>query len=112
MVAKLIRYKNKVTFDLFIVYGEYENDENWWEGEDIPIEKADSLNTYVCPWCVKKYGLYKEMDTTPEKIDEEIEFYRDCDPESLDFTCGVKGCYNGAADDTFNVGWENCEIVG
>ena len=113
MVAKLIRYKNKVTFDYFTVYSDWElTEEEWYEGDDIPTEKAYSLSSQICPWCVKKYGLYKEMNTTPEEVDEEINFYKSENPESLDFICGVFGCNNGAASQDFDVDWKDCEIVG
>ena len=114
MVAKLIRYKNKVTFDYFTVYGDLESTEGeWYEGDDIPTKKAYSLSSQVCPWCIKKYGLYEEMNTTPEKIKKEIEFYKDEDPEELGYSiCGVNGCNNGVASQDFNVDWKDCEIIG
>lgn len=112
MKAKLIRYKN-VTLDYFTVYGDWKNveEEEWYEGDNIDTQKADSLSSQICPWCIKKYGLYSETETTPEYIDDDIAFYDGEDKEELDWTCGVSGCSNGAAID-FWVNWKDCEIVG
>lgn len=114
MKAELIRYKNKnIVFDYFTVYGDWENlGEEWYEGDDIDTDKAVSMWSQICPWCVKKYGLYKEMNTTPEKIDKVIDFYKNENLEDLDSTCGVSGCNNGAASQNFDVEWKDCEIVG
>ena len=37
---------------------------------DVNIEDYEEVNVYICPHCIKKYGLYKETETTEEQIDE------------------------------------------
>lgn len=111
MTLKKIKYKNKVTFDYFEIWlGE---DESVFDHSMVDREKitnnATCVSTQVCPWCIKKYNLYKEVERTPESIDEEIESYKDEDPRELDFSCGVEGCVNGAAD-YVDLPWEDFEI--
>lgn len=113
MILKKIRYKKKIDFDYFEI----------WLGEDISVfdhelfefiedfnSKATCVSTQICPWCVKKYGLYSEVERTPESIEEEIKFYTDENSEDLDTKCGIDGCMNGAAD-YVDLDWEDFEIV-
>ncbi len=115
MYINKIRYKNKVTFDYFEI----------WLGEDISVfdhelfevtgkfeDRATCVSTQICPWCAKKYGLYSEVERTPESIDEEIKEIEEegCDPEDLDEKCGIYGCMNGLAD-YVDLNWEDFEIV-
>ena len=119
MTLKKIRYKNKVTFDCFEIWLDKNGDNDFWSFESVfdhsmvdrkEVEtKANCVSTQICPWCIKKYNLYKEVERTPESIDEEIEFYKDEDPKELDFCCGVIGCSNGAAD-YVDLLWEDFEI--
>ena len=104
MILKKIKYiKKNITFDYFEI----------WMGEHLnvfdhvpyqPIRKEDverdatCVSTQICPWCTKKYGLYNEVERTPEDIDEEIKFYENEGPEELDCKCGIDGCNNGIAD--------------
>ena len=111
-MAKLIRYKGKVTFDYFVVW-HYE--EKYYDYEVTDDIVADSVMTQACPWCVKKYGLYHNLENsrTPENIDEEIAYYESepgFNPQDLDFTCDVAGCYNGAADYVW-LDWDDCELI-
>lgn len=108
MILKKIRYKGKIDFDYFEI----------WLGENISVfdhelievvgkieDRSTCVSTQVCPWCIKKYGLYEEVERTPESIEEEIESYKD-DPEDLDCICGIDGCNNGAAD-YVDINWED-----
>lgn len=119
MTLKKIRYKNKVTFDYFEIWLDKNGDNDFWSFESVfdhsmvdrkEVEtKANYVSTPICPWCTKKYNMYKEVERTPESIDEEIESYKDEDPKDLDFCCGVEGCTNGAAD-YVDLPWEDFEI--
>lgn len=111
MTLKKIRYKGKVTFDYFeIWFGEWESVFDHGTVDRNKVEtKATCVSTQICPWCTKKYNLYKEIERTPESIEEEIEFYKDEDLTLLDFCCGVEGCNNGAAD-YIDLLWEDFEI--
>lgn len=115
MILKKIRYKKKIDFDYFEI----------WLGTDISIfdhetfevdgkfeDRATCVSTQICPWCVKKYGLYEEVERTPEDVEEEIEYYTSdgADPEDLDEKCGIDGCMNGAAD-YVDLDWEDFEII-
>lgn len=112
MILKKIQYKGKVDFDYFEIWlGEH----NVFDHASVDInnikDNATCVSTQICPWCVKKYGLYEEVERTKESIDEEIKFYKGENPEDLDFTCGVDGCINGAAD-YVDIDWdEGFEII-
>lgn len=111
MTLEKIRYKNKVTFDYFEIWlGEDESvfDHSMVDQSEVEA-KATCVSTQICPWCTKKYNLYKEVERTPESIDEEIESYKDEDPKDLDFCCGIEGCTNGAAD-YVDLPWEDFDI--
>lgn len=116
MVLNKIRYKNKIDFDYFeIWFGDMHGvfDHELIEDVDSIDKRATCVSTQICPWCVKKYGLYSEVERTPESIDEEIDSYKEegCNPEELDFVCGVDGCENGAADYA-DINWdEGFEII-
>ena len=86
MILKKIRYKKKATFDYFEVW--LGNEISVFDHENFEVEgkfedRATVVSTQICPWCVKKYGLYEEVERTPESIDEEIKFYSDADPDEL-----------------------------
>lgn len=113
MILKKIRYKKKVTFDYFEVW--LGNEISIFDHESFEVEgkfedRATVVSTQICPWCVKKYGLYSEVERTPESIDEEIKFYSDADPEDMGTCCGIDGCKNWAAD-YVDLNWEDFEIT-
>ena len=119
MTLKKIRYKGKVTFDYFEIWLKQNDPDDFWSfksvfdhnvvDRDELTAKATCVSTQICPWCTKKYNMYKEVERTPESIDEEIESYKDEDPKDLDFCCGIEGCTNGAAD-YVDLPWEDFEI--
>lgn len=119
MVLKKISYKNKVVFDYFEIWLDKNGDNDFWSFESVfdhsmvdrkeVKTKANCVSTQICPWCTRKYNLYKEVERTPESIDEEIESYKNEDPKDLDFCCGVEGCTNGLAD-YVDIPWEYFEI--
>ena len=113
-IVKKIRYtKENVVFDYFEIWlGEYNIfDHELFEIKGKLEDRATCVSTQICPWCVKKYGLYEEVERTPESINEEIEFYKNEKPEEFDFTCGIDGCNNGLAD-YVDINWdEGFEIV-
>ena len=113
MTINKIRYKNKITFDYFEVWlGEYVSifDHEPFDFNGKFEDKATCVSTQICPWCIKKYGLYSEVERTPESIDEEIEFFSKENPENFDTNCGIDGCFNGAAD-YVDLDWEDFEII-
>lgn len=113
MVLKKIRYKGMVDFDYFeIWFGEIHGvfDHELFEIRGKLEERATCVSTQICPWCVKKYGLYEEVDRTKESIDEELEYYKNDDPKTLDCDCGIDGCTNGAAD-YVDIPFEEFEVV-
>ena len=119
MILKKIKYKSKVTFDYFEIWLKQNDPDDFWSfksvfdhnvvDRDELTAKATCVSTQICPWCTKKYNMYKEVERTPESIDEEIESYKDEDPKDLDFCCGIEGCVNGAAD-YVDLPWEDFEI--
>lgn len=106
MQINKIRYKNLIDFDYFEIWLTTERDGDFvsiFDNENFDLkgkleDRASCVSTQICPWCAKKYGLYSEVEHTPESIDEEIEFYKNEDPESFDAICGIDGCNNGNAD--------------
>ncbi len=60
---------------------------------------------YICPHCIKKYGLYKETETTEQQIDEVISSQSEGNYDYYDLTCGIDGCQN---KDSFD-GWLSIE---
>ena len=106
MQINKIRYKNIIDFDYFEIWLTTERDGDFvsiFDNENFELKgklenRASCVSTQICPWCAKKYGLYPEVERTPESIDEEIEFYKNEDPESFDTICGIDGCNNGNAD--------------
>lgn len=119
MIINKIRYKNKIDFDYFeVLLG---NDISIFDHETFDVDgrfedKATCVLTQICPWCVKKYDLYKEVERTPEDVEEEIEYYTSDGadpedlPEDLDEKCGIDGCMNGAAD-YVDLDWKDFEII-
>jgi hypothetical protein len=113
MIINKIRYKKKIDFDYFEIWmGEEASvfDHELFEVEGKFEDLATCVSTQICPWCAKKYGLYSEVERTPESIDEEIKFYSNEDPKKLDRNCGIDGCMNGAAD-YVDLDWSDFEIV-
>lgn len=104
---KLI-YNNKVVFDDFQLYREADNSSECEYGypySKTMIEEWEEVNVYICPHCIKKYGLYKETETTEEEIDKVIADQKNGNYNYYDLTCGVDGCYN---KDSFD-GWLSIE---
>lgn len=112
MVINKIKYKN-ITFDYFEI----------WLGMDVSVldhdpfefdvdfeSEATCVSTQICPWCIKKYGLYSEVGLSPEAVDGEIKYFADLYPEYMDVTCGIEGCYNGGSD-YVDICWDGFEIV-
>lgn len=95
MIVKKIIYKG-IAFDDFTIYCESSDIQPMDEMEEKPV----SFASQVCPWCCKRYGFFKEIDSTPESIDWVIQMYAGEDPTTLnEFICGVEGCTNGISDD-------------
>ena len=86
-------YENKVVFSDFKLYREANNsggcDYSYPENETT-IDEWEEVNVYICPHCIKKYGLYEETETTKEEIDDAIKM-KTCG-DYFDLTCGVSGC--------------------
>lgn len=100
---KLI-YDNRVVFDDFQLYREADNScecEYGYPEDKTTIDKWDEVNVYICPHCIKRYGLYKETETTEEEIDRVIADQKNGNYNYYDLTCGVDGCNN---KDSFD-GW-------
>lgn len=100
---KLI-YDGKVKFDDFQLYREAENSsgcEYGYPSDNVNIKDYEEVNVYICPHCIKKYGLYKETETTEEQIDEAIKSQSEGNYDYYDLTCGIDGCQN---KDSFD-GW-------
>ena len=108
MKIKRIAYKG-IKFDFFWVYDIY-GDYIGGPYDEIDRMEIDSFGVTVCPHCIKKYGLYKEAERTPEEIEKEIAMY---DGEDLtqyaENVCCVDGCNNGLGDDIF-LDWMDVEI--
>lgn len=95
-------YDKRVLFDDFQLYSEANNSSEYgYPHDQINIEEWEEVNVYICPHCIKKYGLYKETETTEEKINEVINEQAKGNYDYYDLTCGVDGCYN---KDSFD-GW-------
>ena len=63
-MKKLI-YKG-IEFDDFQLYnGE---PERYGDCNSESLDGFDGVDVYVCPHCIKKYGLYSECGTTEEKV--------------------------------------------
>ena len=100
---KLI-YDKKIVFDDFQLYRESDNScesEYGYPENKTTIEEWEEVNVYICPHCIKKYGLYNETETTREQIDKVIADQKNGGYKYYDLTCGVDGCYN---KDSFD-GW-------
>ena len=94
---KELHYKGMV-FDDFELYGEGESGEEiYGDYNSDSLENFDSVDVYICPECVKKYGLYKETETNKDENETEIEYMKECEGEGC--ICGIKGCYNGNSYD-------------
>lgn len=97
-------YNKKVAFDDFQLYREADNSsecEYGYPQDEIVISEWEEANVYICPHCIKKYGLYNETETTEEKINKVLEAQASEDYDYYGMTCGVDGCYN---EDAFD-GW-------
>lgn len=100
---KLI-YDNKVVFDDFQLYREANNSggcEYSYPENETTIEEWEEVNVYICPHCIKKYGLYNETETTEEMIDRVIADQKNGNYDYFDLVCGIDGCNN---KDSFD-GW-------
>ena len=104
---KKLLYKG-IEFDDFQLYnGE---PERYGDCNSESLDGFEGAEVYICPCCVKKYGLYKEAETTEEQNNSCIEDMIE-EPEHYDHPiCGVKGCNNGNSHD----GWldiKECQLV-
>ena len=102
---KKLLYKG-IEFDVFQLYnGE---PERYGDCNTESLDGFESVDVYVCPHCIKKYGLYAECGTTEEKVNEQIEMDMECNYHDL--VCGVEGCYNrNSLDGYFTT--EECQLV-
>lgn len=101
---KKLNYKG-IVFDSF---GFADDDCNKYVDES-NIESLDNFQGggwgYICPHCIKKYGLYEETDLTEQKVDKIL-----TDDYEDDFICCVDGCNNrNAFDISFNT--SDCKLV-
>lgn len=102
---KKLLYKG-IEFDDFQLYnGE---PERYGDCQSESLDGFEGVDVYVCPHCIKKYGLYAECDTTEEKVNEQIEMDIECNYHDL--VCGVKGCYNRNSYDGY-FSTEGCQLV-
>lgn len=100
---KKLLYKG-IEFDDFYLYRETENSsqcEYKYPHTAQAVDGFEEADVYICPHCIKKYGLYEETETTAEEIENIIQ--NELEGEYDDITCGVKGCYNKNSFD----GWLN-----
>lgn len=96
-------YDKRVVFDDFQLYREANNSgecEYGYPYSKTTIGEWEEVNVYICPHCIKKYGLYEESETTIEQIDKIIAEQRNGNYQYYDLTCSVDGCYN---KDSFDV---------
>ena len=94
---KSLIYKG-VVFDDFQLYGVNKNGEELYGYyETKSLRGYDGADVYICPLCVKKYGLYTEAETDEAKNEADIECMKECNRP----ICGVKGCNNGNAYDCY-----------
>jgi len=102
-MSKLL-YNGKVKFDDFQLYRESNNSggcEYGYPQDKTTIEEWEEVNVYICPHCIKKYGLYEETETSEAEIDEVLKAQAEGNYLYYDLTCGVDGCQN---TDSFD-GW-------
>lgn len=106
---KKLKYKD-VTFDCFCLV---DNEKDiYTEGNDANentnLKDYDEIiGTYICPHCIKKYGLYKETETTEVEINEHCQLE---DSDLLGSVCCIDGCYN---DNTYDI-WldtKQCSLI-
>lgn len=81
----------EVTFDDYCLYNGA-TDEYSENGEK--LDGYEIADVYICPHCIKKYGLYSESDITENNVDASIEDCTENGYSSDTPVCGVKGCYN------------------
>ena len=107
MKIEKIKYKG-IKFDFFWLYN-VDGDYIGGPCDEVEKRKIDSIGLAVCPWCIKKYGLYEEAERTPESVEREIAEYEGENPEDFSSTCTVEGCKNGVSDDIF-LNWMDVEM--
>lgn len=100
---KKLNYKN-ITMDAFTFYNE-DKDEHKQEDNIKSLDFNGYGWSYICPHCVKKYNLYKEVGTKEQAIEDVINSgYED------DFICCIDGCENkNAMEFSFEI--NECELV-
>lgn len=95
-MQKKILYKG-VQFDYYFCYN--------INGDDVKKsknKKIDTVGTTICPWCARKYGLYRETGRSAKSLDREIALYQGEDMTTYnEVVCGVDGCWNGIAYDMY-----------
>ena len=101
-------YNGKIKFDDFQLYRETNNkneSEYGYPQDEITINEWEEVGVYICPHCIKKYGLYKETETNEEKINNVLEAQTKGNYDYYDLVCGIDGCNN---TDSFD-GWLSIE---
>ena len=104
LVMNKLIYDKRVMFDDFQLYREADNSsecEYGYPQDKTNINEWEEVNIYICPHCIKKYGLYKETETTSEQIEEIIAGQKNENYMYYDLICGIDGCNN---KDSFD-GW-------
>ena len=90
-----------IEFDDFQLYRETNNSAECEYGystdENLNVKDWEEVNVYICPHCIKKYGLYTEAETDVETVEKYISGEYDDGVHSM--TCGIKGCENGNSFD-------------
>lgn len=100
---KRLKYKN-IEFDSFC-FSDDKNEVYKDEGNIDTLDKMTGGWGYICPHCIKKYGLFSETDLTEQQVDSIIN-----DSEEDELVCCVNGCFNkNGYDINFDV--SECSIL-
>lgn len=109
VTASMIHYKG-AKFDSFFVYDEIERKRIPTVNDWVDLNRITGFAASVCPWCIKKYGLYEETYTSPEYVDKIIEL---ADSNNI-CKCDTVGCNNGSTilmhSKTFSIEDENGNV--
>lgn len=98
---QILVYKG-IEFDDFALYRWANNSAECEYGypsdRKLNLSEWEEVNAYICPHCIKKYGLYNESQSYEELVEKFIS--GECDNDEYLMTCGVKGCNNGKTFDS------------